>query len=104
MSKGFSFETFGAVVKVHKDTIYEWRKKHQDFADAVTQAFTQCQLFWEQKGMEGLWNSKNSYFSQNVWAFNMKNRFKWTDRTEVEAGEKTRKAIKLAYNLEDDKE
>jgi hypothetical protein len=29
----------------------------------------------------------------------MKNRFKWTDRVEVEAGEETKNVIKLAYKI-----
>lgn len=102
MSKGYSFESFAGIVEVSKQCIYEWRAKHSEFGDAVAIGFSKCQIFWEQKGMEGLWNSKDNYFSQNVWSFNMKNRFKWTDRTEVEAGEKLNKVIKLAYNLDDE--
>lgn len=103
MSQGYSFESFAAVVDVNRDTLYQWKKDHADFSDAVTKAFSKCLLKWEEIGMEGLWGNKNAIFSQNVYTFNMKNRFKWTDKVEVEAGEETKNMIKLAYKLEGDK-
>lgn len=34
MAKPFSYETFGAIVNVSKQTLYDWEKKHKDFLDA----------------------------------------------------------------------
>ncbi|RZL29648.1 MAG: hypothetical protein EOP64_00150 [Sphingomonas sp.] len=34
LAKGFSFESFGAEVNVHRDTLYEWAKRHRKFSDA----------------------------------------------------------------------
>ncbi len=95
MSQGFSFETFGAIVNCHKDTLYQWLKKHEDFADAKKQGVTVCQLFWERIGnnsAQGLIEN----FSAASYIFNMKNRFKWTDRVEVTGDEA--KPIQLKYN------
>ena len=35
LSSGFSFESFGAVIDVHRDSLYEWRKVHPEFSDAI---------------------------------------------------------------------
>lgn len=101
MSKGFSFESFAGVVECSKETLYEWRRVHQDFSDAVGIAFAKCQIFWESQGIDGLWNSKDRYFSQNSWNFNMRNRFKWKDTVEVEAGDETKNLLRLAYKLDE---
>lgn len=45
--QGHSFEAFGAVAKCHKDSLYEWSKKYQEFSDAKKQAFTLSLRFWE---------------------------------------------------------
>lgn len=34
MARGFSFESFGAEVGCHRDTLYEWVKRHPTFSDA----------------------------------------------------------------------
>lgn len=84
MAKGFSYETFGAEVDVCKQTVYTW-EKHPEFLDAKKKAFTKCQKFWEQQGTLGLWNDpKGESLNSSVWIFNMKNRFKWADRQEIE--------------------
>lgn len=34
MAKGMPYETFAAVIDTHRDTLYEWEKKHKEFSDA----------------------------------------------------------------------
>lgn len=97
MSDGYSFETFGAIAGVAKDTLYKWAEKHDDFADAKKRAFLECQLFWERLGIDGV-RGKYEGFSAATWIFNMKNRFQWRDRQDIEVSEKP--PLKLAYNLE----
>lgn len=92
MSKGLSFETFGAVINVNRDTIFEWVKVHKDFSDAKIEAIAKCQLFWENLGVEhilnvtksqsegGVTKSGSKSLNASVWIFNMKNRFKWRDK------------------------
>jgi transposase len=102
MEQGYSYETFAAIIDVSKQTLYDWEKVHQEFLDSKGRAFARCQLFWEKLSIENPMISRQHGLNTGTWVFNMKNRFKWTDRTEIEAGEKTRAALKLAYNLEDD--
>ncbi len=83
MAKGFSYETFGAIIDVVKTTIYTWEQEYPDFLDAKKKAFAKCQIFWEQQGQLGLWSDKEKQLNSAVWIFNMKNRFNWTDKREV---------------------
>ncbi|MEE8234088.1 MAG: hypothetical protein V3R41_05360, partial [Gammaproteobacteria bacterium] len=104
MSKGLSFESFAAITDTCRDTIYEWVKVHKEFSDAKRGAFAKSQLFWEEIGIEGLFNGKNKKsLNSAVWIFNMKNRFNWTDKQELDLGEETQKMFQLAYKLDKDK-
>lgn len=38
LSKGFSYESYAAVVKVDFDTLYEWEKVHPEFSEAKKKA------------------------------------------------------------------
>lgn len=92
MEKGLSFEAFAAVIKVNRDTIYEWEKVHPEFAEAKKNASDANLLFWEKLGIDHILNisesfgegfSKSKSLNASVWIFNMKNRFKWRDSTDV---------------------
>lgn len=109
MSKGFSFESFAAIAKTHRDTIFEWVKKFPEFAEAKKEAMELNRFFWERAGMKGMLDSKN--FNASVWVFSMKNRFKWSDRSEVEQNISMRPTVieklddtKLELTYKDDKD
>jgi len=89
MSNGLSYESFAGVVGTAKQTIYDWEKAHPEFLDAKQRAFALSQVFWEQKGIDGLFSTSESdedgnrsskSINASVWIFNMKNRFGWRDR------------------------
>lgn len=90
MSTGLSFESFAAVIKVNRDTLYAWEKEFPAFSDAKKEAFGQNLLFWEKHGIDGLYNtteydekgkpSSSKSINATVWIFNMKNRHKWGDK------------------------
>ena len=82
MAKGYSFESFAGICNVDRDTIYEWAKVQPSFSDAKKRAFEQSRLFWERLGIAGSLGSPN--FNATPWIFNMKNRFNWTDRQQIE--------------------
>lgn len=83
MSKGYSYETFGASVDVSRSVVYDWEKVHPAFLDAKRVAFDKCQLWWEQQGQTGLFEEKEGpKLNASIWIFNMKNRFQWKDRQE----------------------
>lgn len=99
MAKGYSFESFAGLVDAHKDTIYEWLKSHPEFTDAKKKATDKCRLFWESVGIEGVWNHpEEKTLNTGNYVFQMKNRFKWTDRVEVSGDEA--KPIALKYKVE----
>jgi hypothetical protein len=76
MSQGLSFETFGHVVKAHKQTLYEWTEKFQEFGDAKKRGELASQIFWERIGIAGT-TGKLKNFNAASWIFNMRNRFGW---------------------------
>lgn len=72
-----SFESFGADIGVHRDTLYEWCKKHKDFSDARKRGRTVLLKGMENIG-KGLFTGK---IKGNVvaWLFYMKNTTPWRD-------------------------
>ena len=84
MTKGYSFESFAAVIGVHRDTLYEWVKRHVEFSDAKKRARDAALYWWEKVGEAGLTGQLKG-FNAAVWIFSMKNRFKWTDEKSAEA-------------------
>lgn len=81
--EGLSFESFGAVVKVDRETLYEWAKVHPAFSNARKLAEQECLSFWEKAGVRGMNMGKD--FNAPVWIFSMKNRFPdlWKDKIET---------------------
>ena len=81
MSEGLSFESFGGVVNCHDDTLRNWCELFPDFLDARKRGLQANKIFWERVGVDGAMG-KIPGFNATSWIFNMKNRFKWTDRLE----------------------
>ena len=91
MSKGLSYESFAGQIDVDRSQLYIWEKKHNEFHDAKKRAVEKCLLHWEKIGYAGMLGSEISMgdrkinmknFQTSMWIFQMKNRFKWTDRQE----------------------
>jgi hypothetical protein len=91
MADGLSFEAFGGLVGVSKQTLYDWEEKHEDFLDAKKLGESKARLYWEKVGRDGLYHEAfkdqdgmtvNRSINATIWIFNMKNRFKWRDRIE----------------------
>lgn len=101
MAKGFSFEAFAGKIQTHKDTLYEWCKVHKDFSDAKSLGLSRALVFWEEIGIRGLWNEEGGpKLNTANYIFQLKNRFKWTDRVEVlGADDSESKPIVLKYNI-----
>jgi hypothetical protein len=79
MADGLSFEAFAGVVHKSKDTLYQWVKKHPEFADAKKKGDAESLLFWEKMGITGM-VGKLKGFNVAAWIFNMKNRHGYRDR------------------------
>jgi transposase len=93
MREGLSYEAFGGVVGASKQTLYDWEKRHPEFIDAKRVGETQSLLYWEKVGRDGLYHevikdadgcTVNRSINATIWIFNMKNRFKWRDKSEDE--------------------
>lgn len=93
MDKGYSFESFGGLVSVSKETLYNWVEKHEAFLYAKRIATQKCRLFWEKSGIDGLYDQIISdgdtktvlKLNSAVWIYNMKCRFPdtWMEKAEV---------------------
>jgi hypothetical protein len=88
MSEGFSFESFAAVIDVHRDTLYEWAKVYPDFSDVKKMGKDKALLWWEKEGKKGL-REKN--FNATVYVWSTKNICKWTDRHNIDVKSSTKK-------------
>lgn len=93
MDKGFSFESFGGVVRVARRTLYLWLDAHEEFREAYDVAISCSLRFWEQHGIDGLYSIttkdadgtvNTSKLNTAVWIFNMINRCGWQQKKEVE--------------------
>lgn len=71
---GRSIAALAAELDVSKDTIYEWKKQHQEFSDAIARGLAAAEMVWEENRRDDV--------HPHIWALTMKNRFKWTDKHE----------------------
>ena len=81
MAEGASRVEVCAELGIHYETFQIYQEIHPEFSEAVKKGVQLCQAWWER---EGRTNLKNKDFSYTGWYMNMKNRFKWTDKQEVE--------------------
>lgn len=84
MTRGYSFESFGSRVLVCKDTLYQWVKDYKEFSYSKKVATEMSRTEWESMGLTGTVGGYGKSFSAPAWIFNMKNRFGWADKTEVQ--------------------
>jgi hypothetical protein len=83
-AKGFSFTSFAGLVRVSRDSIYQWVEDHPEFAEAKAEALELSRIFWEKLAVVHIINTKESTLNSAVWIYNMKCRFsdEWLDKTE----------------------
>ena len=104
MAKGLSFYSFGAVVNASAPTLNAWKKRHEDFGEAAFIGEEHCRMLWEKIGIaQAIGDKKRGKGSAATWIFNMKNRFKWADRNEVELGENAKNILTLNYTMKETK-
>lgn len=86
MSEGMSYESFAGKIGAYKQTLYNWEKSQPTFLDAKREAWEKSRYFWEKIGVGGAVGKVNG-FNVTAWIFNMKNRFGWRDRTDINVSE-----------------
>jgi hypothetical protein len=93
-ASGESFGQACAKIGVHRDTAYEWRKKHKSFAEADKKAREACQIWWEET-MRGLARGKKGNVTAAI--FMMKNMFPddYRDRRDIKMNAEQNISVEL---------
>lgn len=86
LSRGESLAAVCAEFDITRQTLYDWRDKHPEFALALDKGLQKSQRAWEGIGMEGICGERKN-FSGTPWMFVMKNRFR--DDYKEEKSDKT---------------
>lgn len=80
MKEGAAIQELPFYLDVCLDTIYEWKKVHEDFSEAIKKGESYSQAFWM---IDGRTSIREKDFNSTLWYMNMKNRFGWADKTET---------------------
>jgi len=96
MSRGLSFHSFAGKVGVSRETLYNWAERYPEFLYSKKIGEQKSLYFWETTGNDGMREKEHKddegktlykeKLNSAIWIFNMKNRFKWTDRLETTEG------------------
>ncbi len=82
MEQGLSKEAAAAKLGISERSFYYWQEENEEFLQAVKEGERRSLLWWEEKGIEGM-TGKIQGFNATTWIFNMKNRHKWKDATQL---------------------
>ena len=82
MAGGLSWQCFCGVVGVACATTKLWLETHNEFAQAKAIGEGQSRLYWEKLGKLGSLGQIKD-FNATIFIFTMKNRFNWSDRTDL---------------------
>lgn len=81
MSNGASQAEVKAKLSLSNDLFSRLIKDEIEFSETIKKGMLLREAWWEKKGRENL---ENKNFSPVLWYMNMKNRFGWKDKQEVE--------------------
>ena len=100
MAQGYSFDSFGGLkqIRVSRNCLYQWKEKYPEFDEAKSIGELACLLLWEQIGLNRS-NGRIQYGCAASYIFNMKNRFLWRDKIEIDSNKNESKTITLKYAL-----
>jgi len=82
MAEGKSFESFGADIDCHRQTLYDWCNKHADFAYAKKVGSEKSWKWWEKLVIDQATGKIDGNATMIIFA--LKNRFGWHDKQEVQ--------------------
>ncbi len=75
LGKGKTIARLATTLDVCRDTIYQWRDKHPEFARSLKKGRDAGQAHWEDVGEAGI-KGEIKNFAGTSWMFTMKNRFR----------------------------
>jgi hypothetical protein len=81
MKQGASIEEICLELDVCKQTLYNWFDEHPEFLDSKKRGESFSQGWWMKNGRLNL---DNRDFNYTGWYMNMKNRFGWRDKTDID--------------------
>ncbi len=90
-----------ALFEVHRDTLYEWAKKHKTFSDAIKKGSMLCEAHWMNLGYAGMTggvtgkDGKKIQINLGFYVWLTKNNFGWSDTPEPQHEDNT---LELSFN------
>ena len=83
MSEGAALVEVAAALGVSRDTVNRWSKDEDkpEFSDAIKKGIELSEAWWMREGRTSL---RDKDFNHGLWYMNMKNRFGWSDRQQVQ--------------------
>jgi len=81
MGEGASKEEICAELKINRELFYKLIKREPEFADTIKKGVELSEAWWKKQGRISL---RDKQFSAVLWYMNMKNRFGWADKSEVQ--------------------
>lgn len=85
MSRGGSYSSFGSVIKVSSQTLYNWEEAFPAWKDARGMALCEAENFYINLGLD-LVRGKFEGGNAAAWKFLTKNLLKWREQFEVRVG------------------
>lgn len=79
--QGASIIELAVALEISRDTFYEISKRDSYFSDTIKKCKDLSEAWWTKKGRVNL---ENKDFNYTGWYMNMKNRFNWADKQEVD--------------------
>lgn len=81
MKEGFSKAEVCHELSINRDTLLEWEKTYPEVSGAIKIGTAFSEGWWMKQGRNNIGNIK---FNTALWFINMKNRFGWRDKQDVE--------------------
>lgn len=80
-SLGASDVEIRVLLDISNDTFYRLLKEDDEFAETIKRGHDFCQAWWELEGRQAL---RDKSFNPVLWYMNMKNRFGWADKKNID--------------------
>jgi hypothetical protein len=58
-------------------------EREEEFSSTINKGMGLCQAWWEKVSRDNVYHDKDSVFETGAWYANMKNRFGWHDKKEI---------------------